>query len=65
VLDHYVRPGPAEEEIYIPMRVVPNGSGSEVLLTVFRRPEITEDQFAEDLGMVGADLNRLKELVER
>ena len=38
VLDHYVRPV-AGREIAVPMRVVPNGAGSEVLITVFQQPE--------------------------
>jgi hypothetical protein len=35
VLDHYVIPEPGLE-IYIPMRVISNGTGSEVLFTLFR-----------------------------
>jgi uncharacterized protein YndB with AHSA1/START domain len=34
VLDHYVNPAP-EIEVYVPMRVLPNGSGSEVIFTLF------------------------------
>jgi hypothetical protein len=30
VLDHYVAPA-SEMEVYVPMRVQPNGSGSEVI----------------------------------
>lgn len=63
VLDHYVSPSPGVE-IYVPMRVVRNGSGSEVLLTVFRQPEMLDAQYAQDLGMVEQDLKRLKQLLE-
>jgi hypothetical protein len=63
VLDHVVtvRPG---VEVYVPMRVVANGEGSEVMLTVFRGEGMTEEQFARDVGMVEKDLRTLKELLE-
>src|SRR5919108_1328947 len=37
VLDHYVMPEPGLE-IYIPMRVISNGTGSELIFTLFRLP---------------------------
>ena len=40
VLDHFVTPAP-DVEIYVPMRVVANGAGSEVLFTLFRLPGMT------------------------
>ncbi len=63
-LDHYVNPAPGVE-VYVPMRVVPNGSGSEVVLTLFRSPEMPDKQFAEDAGMVERDLKTLKSVLER
>jgi hypothetical protein len=36
VLDHYVSPKPGVE-VYIPMRVVSNGVGSELIFTLFRQ----------------------------
>src|SRR6185369_7328266 len=39
VLDHTVVL-PNGTEVYVPMRVIPNGKGSEVMLTLFRQPEI-------------------------
>ncbi len=62
VLDHYVTPV-SGAEVYVPMRVVPNGSGSEVIFTLFRSPEMSDKQFAEDAGMVGRDLRTLKSLL--
>ena len=64
VLDHYVKvdSGP---EIYVPMRVFPNGEGAEVLLTVFRRPGTSEEKFAEDTHWVRRDLEALKQLLEK
>ena len=63
VLDHYVRPV-AGREIAVPMRAVPNGDGSEVLITVFQQPEMTEAQYQQDLGLVKRDLERLKRVLE-
>ena len=64
VLDHYVMvdSGP---EVYVPMRVFPNGDGAEVLLTVFRRSGSSEEKFAEDTHWVRRDLEALKELLEK
>jgi len=39
VLDHTVTLADGSE-VYVPMRVVPNGGGSEVSLTLFRQPEM-------------------------
>jgi hypothetical protein len=46
------------------MRVVKNGDGSEVLLTVFQAPEMTDDGYAKDIQTVEKDLNHLKTLIE-
>ena len=64
VLDHYVSvdSGP---EVYVPMRVLPNGEGAEVLLTVFRQSGTSEEKFAEDTQWVRRDLEALKELLEK
>ncbi len=64
VLDHYVSPAPGME-VYVPMRVVPSGSGSEVLFTLFRRHEMTDAQYAEDQRLVEQDLATLKRVLER
>jgi hypothetical protein len=64
VLDHYVSPAPGVE-VYVPMRVVPNGSGSEVIFTLFRLPDMSEEQYAADAGLVEQDLRTLKEVLER
>lgn len=64
VLDHYVTTA-SGVEIYVPMRVAPNGSGSEVIFTLFKTPEMSDKQFAEDAGMVKRDLKTLKSILER
>ena len=64
VLDHHVvLPGGAE--IYIPLRVIANGDGAEVALTLFRLPDMTDEIFARDAAWVAKDLAKLKALLER
>jgi hypothetical protein len=64
VLDHYVSIR-SRAEVYVPMRVFPNGQGAEVLLTVFRQPGTSEQKFAEDTQWVRRDLEALKEFLEK
>ena len=64
MLDHVVTLG-SGEEVRVPMRVVPNGDGSEVLLTVFRSPRSTDEEFAADAGQVERDLATLKHVLEQ
>jgi hypothetical protein len=62
--DHYVSIGNAPE-VYIPIRVIANGSGSEVLFTLFRYPDMTDEIYARDKAAVQKDLETLKQLLER
>lgn len=64
VLDHYITL-PQGVEIYVPMRVVANGLGSEVSLTLFRQPDMSKEKFAEDANWVKRDLTTLKKLLEK
>lgn len=48
-----------------PMRVVPNGTGAEVMFTLVRTPGMTADGFAADAAEVERDLHVLKTLLER
>jgi hypothetical protein len=63
VIDHTLIPadGPA---MHNPMRVVPNGSGCEVVFTLFQR-EMSDREMARDAAMVARDLAALKALLER
>jgi hypothetical protein len=63
VLDHWVSPKPGLQ-IYIPMRVIPNGSGSELIFTLFRLPDMSDEKFAADAEWVMRDLSSLKNLLE-
>jgi len=63
VLDHTITL-PDGTAIYNPMRVVPNGSGSEFSFTLFHRPGVTDEAFAQDAGQVASDLAQLKRKLE-
>ncbi|MEU9556477.1 SRPBCC family protein [Streptomyces fumanus] len=63
VLDHDVTL-PNGETVHNPLRVIANGTGSEVVFTLRRRPGMSDADFERDAGMVAADLARLKELME-
>jgi Polyketide cyclase / dehydrase and lipid transport len=63
VLDHEVTL-PSGEVIYNPMRVIPDGDGCEVVFSLRRRPDMSDEEFARDAGLVQADLTRLKHVLE-
>jgi hypothetical protein len=44
--------------------VLPNGAGSEIVFTLFRRPGVSAAQFAQDAEAVEKDLHTLKRLLE-
>ena len=53
--------------VYNPLRVIPAGEGQarcEVVFTVRRRPEMTDEEFESDVATVAADLDRLRALAE-
>ena len=64
VLDHWVSTG-SGPEVYMPMRVFPNGDGAEVLITIFHQSGVSDEKFAEDTHWVRRDLEALKELLEK
>ena len=51
--------------VHNPMRVLPRGKGSEVVFTLFRQPDMTDQKFLEDARWVEKDLNILKRLLEK
>jgi hypothetical protein len=63
VLDHEVTL-PSGDTVYNPMRVIPNADGSELIFTVFQRPEMSDEMFADDTKAVARDLKTLKTLLE-
>ena len=62
VLDHFV--GTPAGEIYVPMRVIANGAGSELLFTLFRQSGLSDADFTADIELVEKDLLRLTTLLE-
>ncbi len=63
VLDHYVQT--AGGEVYVPLRIIRNGEGAEVQMTLFRQPGMSDAKFEEDAAWIARDLEALKELLER
>lgn len=64
ILDHDVTL-PSGEKVYNPMRVFPNNDGSELVFTLYRRPGMSDQMFAEDAKAVTKDLEKLKTLLEK
>jgi hypothetical protein len=64
LVDHYVT-RPSGQQVYVPMRSIANGGGCELLLTLFREPNTSDEQYASDTDFVKRDLNGLKELLEK
>jgi hypothetical protein len=62
VMDHHVDLG-GGNEVYIPLRVIANGQGAEVQLTLQRQPEMSDEQFDADGQWVARDLQALARLV--
>jgi hypothetical protein len=63
VLDHWATPQP-DVQIYIPLRVVANGEGCELIFTLFRQPGMDQERFEADAEWVKRDLNAAKHLLE-
>jgi hypothetical protein len=64
VLDHTVIRS-SGAKVYVPMRLIANGHGCELLFTLFREPGIPDGRYNADSGFVQRDLNRLKDLLEK
>ena len=64
VMDHWVDLGDGRV-VFVPMRIIANGTGSEVMLTLFQYPDMSDEIFARDLDWVRRDLETLKSLAEQ
>lgn len=62
VMDHSVDTG-SGPIVHVPMRVVENGEGSEVILTLYRQPDMDDERFSADIKLVTRDLRALRTLV--
>ena len=63
VLDHDVVL-PSGESVTNPLRVLPDGGGSEVVFTLRRRAGMTDEEWAADMSAVTADLAALRQVLE-
>ena len=63
VLDHQVTVD-SGQTFYNPMRVTDLDAGCELVFSVRRQPDLSDEQFATDSDAVLADLVRLKHLLE-
>ena len=64
VADHDVTL-PSGEVVTNPLRVIPNGSGCDVVFTVHRRKGMSRADFAADIDAVTTDLATLRALMEQ
>jgi hypothetical protein len=64
VLDHDVTLE-SGATFYNPMRVQPNGKGSEVMFTLYRLPNVSDKAYAADTRHIRQDLAKLKALLEK
>jgi len=62
IMDHYIDSG-YSKEIFVPMRIVANEEGSQVLITVFRQPLVSDEKFAQELEWGKRDLQALHTLL--
>jgi hypothetical protein len=62
IMDHWVDTGTGPE-IYVPLRVVANGNGAEVTMTLFHLPHMTAAECATDAAAMAADLRTLRALL--
>lgn len=63
VLDHSVTL-PSGTTIYVPLRVVPKGDRCELVLTLFRQADMSDEKFAADAQWVKRDLDTAKHILE-
>jgi hypothetical protein len=63
VLDHVVVL-PSGARVYNPMRAIPLDGVSEVVFTLRRQPQTSDEAWARDEATVRADLRQLKPVLE-
>jgi hypothetical protein len=62
ILDHKYED--EEAKWHIPMRVVSNGDHSEVILTMFKPDEFTDEIFDERMGEMERMMDNMRQLIE-
>lgn len=64
IADHWVEVAKGVE-VYVPLRALAHGTGTDVQLTLLRLPEMDDAKFAEDADWIRRDLEALKNLLEK
>lgn len=64
LLDHTCILASGEEQ-FIPYRVVPNGDGSELIMTNFQGKTSSDEDYAEQLKWMKDELNNIKAILEK
>ncbi len=64
IIDHDVTL-PNGVVVHNPLRVVKNGEGSEVIFTVFRQANMSDQDYEKDVSSVKKDLQSLKQILEK
>lgn len=63
ILDHLYED---EETVWdVPMRVVPSGDESEIIVTIVKPEKLTNDQFDERMKEIGGLFENLKQIIEK
>ncbi|HLB66634.1 MAG TPA: SRPBCC family protein [Candidatus Saccharimonadales bacterium] len=55
---------PSGEEQFIPYRVVPNGEGSELIMTNQQTASVSDKDYVEQLQWMKDELNNIKKIME-
>ncbi len=63
IFDHLWKDPQASWRVFA--RVVPNGEGSTVMMTLFQPPVMTDAQFDQAMREMDVEMNKLKEIMER
>lgn len=63
VLDYSVKP-PSGMTVYVPLRVVAKHEGCDLVLTLFRQPDVPEEKFADTAERVMRELLAAKRILE-
>lgn len=63
IFDHIWKDPQATWQVY--SRVVPNGEGATVMMTLFQPPAMNDRQFDEAMGEMYVEMEKLKEIMEK
>jgi len=63
LFDHVWKDPQATWQVY--SRVVPNGEGSTVMMTMFQPPVMSDPQFDHSMEAMDTEMAKLKEILER